>query len=141
MARIQETRREIIERSKLNSARRVRMARQYRLHDTHAPSRARAHTHTHRIEGAVDHDDLWRRKLAEIDLALDPRAGVQARLDLPLHDKGVLVENLVEGGFYRATAEEHVVDEDDMRSGDVSRNDRGMKLLGDWRAADVVAMK
>jgi hypothetical protein len=47
MARIQETRREIIERSKLNSARRVRMARQYRLHDTHAPSRARAHTHTH----------------------------------------------------------------------------------------------
>ena len=47
MARIQETRREINERSKLNSARRVRMARQYRLHDTLAPSRARAHTHTH----------------------------------------------------------------------------------------------
>ena len=62
MARIQETRREIIERSKLNSARRVRMARQYRLHDTHAPSRARAHTHTH------THKLSFRSELFEIAL-------------------------------------------------------------------------
>lgn len=62
--------------------------------------------------------------------------------DGELDDRGAaVIEKFVEGGFEGAAGEEDVVEEDDVGVGDVDREARGKKLLGDGMAADVVAVE